>query len=185
MLLERVDVVTGGASAVYGSDAVSGVVNYVVDRDFDGVKLVAQAGISGRNDDESTRFGVAFGADILGGRGHIEGSAEYYNSEGIDTKLRRSYGRRTYATAGAGTPSNPFTAIINARLSQSSNVGLIRSGPFADMVFAGPNNSLRAFVHGAPTGTIGLESGGDGIFFNATLQAELETKQAFGRDVTP
>src|SRR6267154_2219975 len=46
MLVQRVDVVTGGASAVYGSDAVTGVVNFVLDRQFKGLKVVAQGGVS-------------------------------------------------------------------------------------------------------------------------------------------
>jgi iron complex outermembrane recepter protein len=46
MLVQRVEVVTGGASAVYGSDAVSGVVNFVLNKKFEGIKVEAQAGIS-------------------------------------------------------------------------------------------------------------------------------------------
>ena len=55
-LLERVDVVTGGASAVYGSDAVAGVVNFIMKKDFQGVKIDAQYGIANHsNDDSRTR----------------------------------------------------------------------------------------------------------------------------------
>ena len=46
MLISRVDIVTGGASAVYGSDAVAGVVNFIVDKKFEGLKINAQAGLS-------------------------------------------------------------------------------------------------------------------------------------------
>ena len=49
-LIERVDVITGGSSAVYGSDAVAGVVNFVLRRDFDGIRLRGQAGISQQGD---------------------------------------------------------------------------------------------------------------------------------------
>jgi iron complex outermembrane receptor protein len=48
MLVQRVEVVTGGASAVYGSDAVSGVVNFVLNKKFEGLKVDAQSGISSR-----------------------------------------------------------------------------------------------------------------------------------------
>ena len=54
MLVQRVDVVTGGASAVYGSDAVTGVVNFVLDRKFDDVKVQFQAGLSARDDGSRT-----------------------------------------------------------------------------------------------------------------------------------
>ncbi len=54
-LIKRVDVVTGGASAVYGSDAVSGVVSYILDTDFTGLNLAVQGGISSAGDGESTK----------------------------------------------------------------------------------------------------------------------------------
>ncbi len=73
MLLQRVDVVTGGVSAVYGSDGISGVVNFVTDRSFNGIKVQAQSGVSELNDDRSTQFGIAGGMDLFGGRGHHPG----------------------------------------------------------------------------------------------------------------
>src|SRR6185295_13406221 len=83
MLLQRVDVVTGGVSAVYGSDAVAGVVNFITDKTFTGIKAEANFGISEYGDGMEQRAGVAGGMNILGGRGHIEGSLEYYNNDGI------------------------------------------------------------------------------------------------------
>ena len=61
MLLQRVDVVTGGASAVYGSDAVTGVVNFVVNRDFTGTKVDVQGGIVGESDAESYQARACMG----------------------------------------------------------------------------------------------------------------------------
>jgi outer membrane receptor protein involved in Fe transport len=61
-------------SAVYGSDAVSGVVNFITDKRFNGVTAHARYGISQRSDDKAPDFGVAAGTDLFGGRGHIEGS---------------------------------------------------------------------------------------------------------------
>ncbi len=89
VLIDRVDVLTGGASAVYGSDAVSGVVNYVLRRDFTGVELDAQAGISEEGDAGRYSFSGAYGID-LGGRGNITFSAQYRNEQAI------SYGDRDY-----------------------------------------------------------------------------------------
>lgn len=71
MLIQRVDVVTGGASAQWGSDAVAGVVNFGLDKKFTGLKGVAQAGISERGDVGNQRLGAAVGADFAGGAGHI------------------------------------------------------------------------------------------------------------------
>src|SRR6201985_2962657 len=64
MLVSRVDVVTGGASAVYGSDAVTGVVNFVLDKKFDGLKFDMNTGISTYADAMSYNLGVAGGTDL-------------------------------------------------------------------------------------------------------------------------
>src|SRR5262249_40121579 len=61
LFVQRVDIVTGGASAAYGSDAVSGVVNYVLDKNFTGIKALAQAGLSEYGDNFNYKVGVAGG----------------------------------------------------------------------------------------------------------------------------
>ena len=180
MLIQRVDVVTGGASAVYGSDAITGVVNFVTDRKFNGLKANIQGGQSSRADNTSMRAGVAVGFPV-GDRGHFEASLEHYNSEGIDSKLSRAYGRAVYSTQGAGTAANPYRLVTNTRLTNFSRFGIIKNGVLADQVFGGPNNTLRPFAHGTKTGTNGVESGGDGTFYNSTLQASLRSTQAFAR----
>ena len=82
MLVSSVEAVTGGASAAYGADAVAGVVNFRLDRNFTGTKYQFQAGATGHGDNQTYKAGVAFGSDI-GERGHIIVSAEYWNKEGI------------------------------------------------------------------------------------------------------
>ena len=89
VLIERTEVLTGGASAVYGSDAVSGVVNYVLRRNFTGLSLEGQAGISERGDANRLFLSGAWGVD-LGGRGNITLAAQYRNEQSI------SYGDRDY-----------------------------------------------------------------------------------------
>src|SRR5258706_2984436 len=93
MLLQRVDIVTGGASAVYGSDAITGVVNFITDRKYNGLKVDAQVGRSQRGDGDEQRIGIAGGMELFDGRGHIEGSYEYYNSPGILTRPGADWGR--------------------------------------------------------------------------------------------
>ena len=67
-LVQRVEIVTGGASAVYGSDAVTGVVNFVIDRNFNGLKFNSQYGVSTYGDTPNWRVGGAAGRDLFGGR---------------------------------------------------------------------------------------------------------------------
>ena len=76
-LVERIDVVTGGASAVYGSDAVAGVVNFILKDSFDGIKVRAQTGLSKYNDAQTQFLAVTAGKNFADGRGNIAGTAEY------------------------------------------------------------------------------------------------------------
>ncbi len=82
-LLERVDVVTGGSSAVYGSDAIAGVVNFVLKRDFEGIEFSGQAGISERGDNARYSISGAFGQNFADGRGNIALVGEYTKIESV------------------------------------------------------------------------------------------------------
>ena len=82
-LLERVDVVTGGSSAVYGSDAIAGVVNFVLKRDYEGFQVNAQGGISDRGDSGRYTVSAAFGENFADGRGNIALAAEYTKVESV------------------------------------------------------------------------------------------------------
>jgi outer membrane receptor protein involved in Fe transport len=77
ILLDRVDIVTGGSSAVYGSDAIAGVVNFVLQRDFEGFEVGGQAGISDRGDNSRYSLEGAWGKNFADGRGNIAIAAEY------------------------------------------------------------------------------------------------------------
>jgi len=83
MLIQRVDVVTGGASASWGSDAVAGVINFVTDKKFEGFKTNAQAGMSNYGDMGNVLFQFAAGTRFLGGKGHFEVAGEYNYNDGL------------------------------------------------------------------------------------------------------
>jgi len=76
-LLERVDVVTGGNSAIYGSDAVAGVVNFITKRDYEGIEARGQMGISSRGDRPAYSASLTAGKNFSDGRGNIAISLEY------------------------------------------------------------------------------------------------------------
>jgi len=88
LLISRVDVVTGGASAVYGSDAVTGVVNFVLDKKFNGFKADINSGISNYSDAWSYNIGAAAGTDLFGGRGHFEASLEWRRRDPVNQSAR-------------------------------------------------------------------------------------------------
>ncbi len=69
--VRSVEAITGGASSVYGADAISGVVNFILRDDFEGVDFDVQTGITQEGDGAETRFSVLFGGDVSEGRGNI------------------------------------------------------------------------------------------------------------------
>ncbi|OQW39967.1 MAG: hypothetical protein A4S12_10735 [Proteobacteria bacterium SG_bin5] len=79
-LLERTDIVTGGNSAVYGSDAIAGVVNFVLRRDFQGIRLAGQGGITDKGDRGSYFASITAGQNFSEGRGNVAIAAEYARS---------------------------------------------------------------------------------------------------------
>ena len=82
-LIERVDIVTGGNSAVYGSDAIAGVVNFVLRRDFDGLQIRGQASTPEAGFGANQFVSVLAGQNFADGRGNITLHAEYVNQERV------------------------------------------------------------------------------------------------------
>ena len=185
-LVQRVEIVTGGASAVYGSDAVTGVINFIMDRNFNGLKFNSQVGVSTYGDAENWRLGGAAGTKLFGGRGHIEASYDYYESKGLLGTDSRKENDNNYPTVGGnGTAANPFRIIYNGRVLTGARGGFILGSNLPvglrDITFKA-NGVASPFVHGSATGVSGLESGGDGAFYNqGTIASPLRTHQAFAR----
>ncbi len=101
-LLDRVDVVTGGASAVYGSDAVAGVVNFILNDEFKGAQFDANYSITDHGDGEIENYQGTFGAGFDDGRGNVVLSVGYLNKEPV--YQIRGPGA---ATPGASSTTNP------------------------------------------------------------------------------
>ncbi|MDT8397521.1 MAG: TonB-dependent receptor [Pseudomonadales bacterium] len=107
-MIRRVDTVTGGASAAYGTDAVAGAVNFILDTDFTGVDFHVQGGSTGRGDAENVEGGINFGTDI-GERGHLLFSAGGFRQEEVDGYKGRNW-FKSY-----GTVTNPaWQAAVDA-----------------------------------------------------------------------
>lgn len=103
--VERVEVVTGGASAVYGSDAISGVVNFILKDKIEGITTRAEYGITSRGDNAkyllSVTGGTSWGADD---RGHISLNFTYDNDEGLLSRDRKN-SREDRSGALVGVPA--------------------------------------------------------------------------------
>lgn len=108
-MIRRVETVTGGASAAYGTDAVAGVVNFMLDTDFTGVAVSAQSGVTSRGDGNNWEGSFSFGTDI-GDSSHLLFSASGYQADGVE-----SYDGRDWYQSW-GTVTNPaWQAAVNRR----------------------------------------------------------------------
>ncbi len=185
MLIERVDIVTGGASAVYGSDAVAGVINYILDKDFTGLKLEANAGISKYGDGEQGEFGIAWGTSLFDGRGHFETSARYREQSRIPI-ADRPYGEngQAWLLTGNGSATNPWTETPYGRRINEPRYGNVNCGTACTVngyTFNAPG-VLTPLVRGTPTGQANIESGGDGSYIkDGTFRSGISMKDWFGR----
>jgi outer membrane receptor protein involved in Fe transport len=185
LLLQRVDIVTGGASAVYGTDAVAGVVNFVLDHNFNGIKAVAQSGISEYGDAPQYRLGLAVGAKIFGGTGHIEASIDHYRSDGIGSQLDRPVGAAAYDWVTRPDGTRSIRANVRNVLGGTPGGGYggyVVNGPFAGQQF-GPGGQLIPFNNGvALTPGAGIQIGGDGSWgYSRSITADLDYDQGFLR----
>ena len=187
MMLKRADLVTGGASAVYGSDAVSGVLNFVTDNKFMGLKFNIQDGQSEYGDDNKLDVGIAVGRDLVGGRGHFEASYQHRRSAGAlrsDRPFFDAIWTEQGAVIGAGpvgTADNPYKLVAHAVVATASFGGQINSGPLGGLNFT-TDGQLSPFVHGAPTGTAGVEIGGQGAYYTrSTIDLPQNSQQQFAR----
>ncbi|HKY90397.1 MAG TPA: TonB-dependent receptor [Nevskiaceae bacterium] len=87
-LIERIEVSTGGASAIYGADGVSGVVNFILRQDFEGWDAKAQTGISDRGDANTWLASLVGGHNFARGRANLTGAFEYSRSTRLESSDR-------------------------------------------------------------------------------------------------
>ncbi|MCY4269261.1 MAG: TonB-dependent receptor [Gammaproteobacteria bacterium] len=87
-LVERVEVLTGGASAVYGADAVSGVVNFILRDDFEGLEIDARYAASEYGDSQQGVFSLVYGENFADGRGNITFAADVRQDAGLKVSER-------------------------------------------------------------------------------------------------
>ena len=139
-LVERVEIVTGGASAAYGSDAVAGVVNFILDTDFTGFKGNIQGGITDRGDNLNGKISATYGTAI-GEQLHLVVSGSFYEADGVESYRDREWFNscapiNTPGAAG-GFPAQPLRyQVCDANTTLMAPGGLIVgvSSPLANSV---------------------------------------------------
>ncbi len=146
-LIQSVEVLTGGASAVYGADAVTGVVNYVLNKNFEGLRVDAQGGISTHGDGETFRIEATYGKNFAGGRGNFSFTAGYTNDAEV------LMGDRDF-TADNGRGNNSTTYQNPVRRFQKGDISAAATPNFANYFRVGgpgPRTSRISFGPSIPT----------------------------------
>ncbi len=165
MLVDRVDIVTGGASAAWGSDAVAGVVNFVLKDHVDGLIGEARAGISGRGDNQNYQLSLAWGTKFAGGRGSFMIAGDFADSQGIDDQGSRGWGRKDWQVIsnprfapGNGQPRNLIRPNVHTAVATPGGMVFLPDG---DVEF-GPGGTPIPFIPGTDIGSL-YQVGGSGI----------------------
>ncbi|MCP5145266.1 MAG: TonB-dependent receptor [Gammaproteobacteria bacterium] len=150
-LVSRTEIVTGGASASWGSDAVAGVVNLILKEDLVGIEGTVQGGISDYSDDETTSASVAGGFNFANGNGHVLAGVEYAKAWGIPGFLypdeSRPYGGRGRVSNSNFANAPQFIYAEDVRRADVYDGGIITSGPLQGTIFL-PDGVTGQFQYG-------------------------------------
>lgn len=204
LLIERVDVVNGGASSSYGSDAVGGVVNFVTNTRFEGIKGNVQGAVTNYDDNETIVAQVAAGSSFFDSRLHVVGSVEYHDEKGVGpgplgiglANGRDWFTQRVLVNRNVLNDGSPqYNVIDYAQPYNYTKYGLITAGPLQGIAFDQNGNPFQ-FQYGSngtparnAAGTVngclpGFCVGGDisgNVDAGRTLQSDLERINGYGR----
>lgn len=206
-LVERVEVVTGGASAAWGSDAVAGVTNFIFKKSIDGFQGNVQYGMSSHGDNKEKSASLAWGSGFADDRGQFMIAGEYSKLDDNPQQKDRDWSSQNWNLLTGGTPANGgyvSNGVIysNAILPNVTFIGnpngvimatapgpapaLLPAGnPLAGKQF-GPGGILQNYTFGQYAGISGnlLQVGGDGTasnMQNTLLTSPLERKNLYAR----
>jgi iron complex outermembrane receptor protein len=181
-LIDHVEVVSVGGAPIYGADAIAGVVNIILKKDYQGLDVDAQVGASGQGDAWTYRTRILGGQNLFDGRANVTGVAEFTKTDGLVGTSRPVYA----ADLGFLTPATPgkFNSVLTPANSVPSvsfgGVPLVDDAFFSPGIFGvpnstlgvtngagqvtqfGPNGQLIPYNVGTPSGNPIFNSGGDG-----------------------
>ncbi|WP_375395362.1 TonB-dependent receptor domain-containing protein [uncultured Sphingomonas sp.] len=195
-LLESTDIVTGGNSAIYGSDAVAGVVNFNLKRNFEGIRLSGQGSVTSRGDRGSYFGALTMGKNFAEGRGNIAMSLEYTKSNALYNTDRDSLtgaysGRNQFnlhestvgePAAGNGVPDNLFySGVRNGTIADGGLVTAVCSAASPAQLANPARCRPTSVAASATTAGIGL---GQRYVFDSNGNLVLSTPSLDFRDIT-
>jgi len=168
-MLERVEIISGGASAVYGADAVGGVTNFILKKNFRGMQVDAQYGVTEAGDGEEARISAIMGTDFAEGRGNITVALEHYDRKAALERNRDFYVNQWkdknqatddlffYGSAGfnnnqdrlapvvpatVGVPNTPNDAAMRVLLGTPAGTGIHSTSPTTHQYRFGPGGEV-------------------------------------------
>ena len=184
LMVERTEIVTGGASAQWGSDAVAGVVNIMLRKRFEGLEAEIQHGFSELGDNKELRLGLVGGFRI-GDRAHLTVGIDYVDNKGVKDVFTRDWGRKGYgilinpcplaAAVSASCPTGgngqaQQLIVPDVRFSTATPGGMINnvSGPAAALrgITFGPGGTIGRFGYGDYAGSQYMQGGGSNALIN-------------------
>lgn len=194
-LIERVDVLTGGAVTTYGADAISGVVNFITKDDFAGVELEVSTGITERGDGHNVRADLTVGANLDGGRGNAVFSLGYQQSDPVfqgDRKFSLFNISGFSGEPGGSSAAVPAFIVVPGATGFASVVGQINEAgtdiapglrapfnfnPFN--IFQTPFERFNLFGSASYDITDGIEVYTTGLFSNNTVSSIIAPSASF------
>lgn len=165
--LARIEILRDGASSIYGSDAVAGVVNYITDRDFVGTQISARVGVPEDGGGENQQVSITWGTDFADSRGRVMATFDVFNREGIysrDRDFSSSTNNSDRAPAPWNTPGTAFDVRANTGLYPVFTIGTA-----AQVNYFRPVNGNLALTNIAPTRANNPEYFGDAAQYNMIL----------------
>lgn len=188
-LIERVDVFTGGASSVYGADAIAGVVNFVTRRDFAGVDLQNSFGLAEEGDGQTFRTDLTIGANFDDGRGNVVLSMGYSNTDPVlqgdrpwgAVSLSSGNGRpQGSATATPATILFPFTAAVSETPGAPFALGQTNNFNFNPLnIYQTPLERYSLFTKANYEVTDRLEVYAQGMYVRSVIDQQIAPSGTF------
>jgi len=186
LMIDRVEVVTGGASAQWGSDAVAGVVNIQLRRKYQGLQIKAQAGISQYGDNADQRIGALGGFNFADDKGRFVAAVDYDNYHGLGDIYTRDWGRReNQIISNPLRTTNGLTALISApNVHSALGAGGLITGPanfaFRNFTF-NPDSTPRPFQLGSLVSGVQMIGGeGESVVKGLSLAPSVERVASYG-----
>jgi outer membrane receptor protein involved in Fe transport len=186
-LVERIEIATGGASSAYGSDAIGGVVNFILNKNYTGFETTLDAGTTTYGDADNWNYTLTAGAPLSGGRAHVLFSGELSRMKGIFNEVRdwneTGYFSMRNPDTSAGAPF--YIVGPNIGISTYTPGGLITSAGSLRGTYFGEGGAIGKLNYGAASGQ--WMQGGDwqyttsGILGTNSLQSDDKRQSAFAR----